>query len=751
MKRQPIRKVSLLLLTTIMMLIAALPAQVAIPRTAAAQHADDTSTNEISAKDMPIVDIAVGPLLRNHAGPVSASDLSEPDERAIVGDAVILEEEIVYVGEDERIYVLDTHQVDDNPLVKWVSPDGDWRSVDVGDFNNDGDMEIVAVGGNIDSGKMAVWDPVDRTGAPGLPTINGIPWQLLHQRLIPGRPSLVKAGNFDPNIPGDEILYGFKMQDEIKPEDDDEFRISIIKSGTPNPDGTNWVDHIRAKDDGNEWTYVESGDLGDGGSDEIALLDEDGGEVNVFRLADGFQRILGESSSSSPYRSVVIGDFFTGGYDEVIITRNEKFPDPSLFYYQYYPGEDDELKHADDQVEIITPYPRFVWVADVNNSGDDEVFMLRRDEGPRLFGRNHGFDPMPTLEANLDEDNGYRAGAGGDLDGDGNDEVVIIRDDRLRIYKNEEVRWTVEEFVISAETKVLRTGDLDGGDGGAVDGPEFVFSEEIITQSLEPDTSVQNREFTLSNGGSEEIINFTYQIPSAPSWVTVTTDSLQASAARPARVFVSFDAKGLTYGTYTASVVFSAISPAAINSPFTVPIELTVREAQITPSPATAYFDFYPCTDPFEASILDISIGGTIGLTYNAAIVDRPLLAAAQATLGGEIAAANIGADGLVTLEGASGDRATIDLPALEISASAVTSTTWPSGAAWATAVSQTNRVPDTLTVTVDPSKRGADSQQAVLVLVGDERAGDSPTNVKLIPLNLVCASGRAYLPSIVR
>ncbi len=242
-----------------MMLIAGLPAQVGTPHTAAAQSPDDSFAEDTSTTDIPEVDIAVGPVLRDHAGPIIASDHSEIDQSAVVADDVILEEEIVYVGRDERIYVLDTHQVDDNPLVKWVSPDGDWRSVDVGDFNNDGDMEIVAVGGGKNDGKLAVWDPVDKTGSPGLPTVNGIPWQLLHQRLIPGRPDIVKAGNFDPNIPGDEILYGFKMLDEIKPDDDDEFRTTIIKSGTPNPDGTNWVDHIKAKDDGNEWTYVESG------------------------------------------------------------------------------------------------------------------------------------------------------------------------------------------------------------------------------------------------------------------------------------------------------------------------------------------------------------------------------------------------------------------------------------------------------------------------------------------------------------
>ena len=108
--------------------------------------------------------------------------------------------------------MLDTHQVGDKSIGQMGQPGRRLAHVDVGDFNNDGDMEIVAVGGDIDSGKMAIWDPVVRTGEPGLPTVNGIPWKLAAQRLIPGRPAIVKAGNFDPNVPGDEILYGFKMQ-----------------------------------------------------------------------------------------------------------------------------------------------------------------------------------------------------------------------------------------------------------------------------------------------------------------------------------------------------------------------------------------------------------------------------------------------------------------------------------------------------------------------------------------------------------
>ena len=213
--------------------------------------------------------------------------------------------------------------------------------------------------------------------------------------------------------------------------------------------------------------------------------------------------------------------------------------------------------------------------------------MLRRDSDPRLISRNHGPDPMPTLEEELDDDDGYRAGAGGDLDGDGNDEVVILRDDRLRVYKNEEVRWSVEEYVVSAETKILRTGDLDGG--GSPSGSSFGFSDESISQALEPDTSVQNREYSLTVTGTDDVLVSPTRLLTRRMGQRQPQFTTGIGKSSRHAVFASFDATGLTFGTYTASLVFTANSSATSNSPFTVPIILTVQEAQVTPSPAVAY------------------------------------------------------------------------------------------------------------------------------------------------------------------
>ena len=61
-------------------------------------------------------------------------------------------------------------------------------------------------------------------------------------------------------------------------------------------------------------------------------------------------------------------------------------------------------------------------------------------------------------------------------------------------------------------------------------------------------------------------------------------------------------------------------------------------------------------------------MGGTTGVTYNAAIVDRPLLDEASASLDGAVTAATIGDDGLLTLEDGFGGRAYMVLDDMEVS-----------------------------------------------------------------------------------
>jgi hypothetical protein len=115
--------------------------------------------------------------------------------------------ELVYVDGNGVIRVLDL--AFSSQQVQWFSPSDDWRSIALGDFDNDNDKEIVAVRGTPNTStapELTIFDPVVARGSvvPGQ-SINGIPWKQLFNLPLPSRPALVFAGNFDPNVPGDEI------------------------------------------------------------------------------------------------------------------------------------------------------------------------------------------------------------------------------------------------------------------------------------------------------------------------------------------------------------------------------------------------------------------------------------------------------------------------------------------------------------------------------------------------------------------
>lgn len=677
------------------------------------------------------------------------------------GQEIIGDEELVYIGsEDEKIRVLDTNQIDRNPLIQWESPDGDWRAFDLGDFNNDGDMEIVAIkGGGTRSGEvglLAVFDPVVIDGTPGLPEINGVPWRLLHERLIPGRPTLVKAGNFDPNIPGDEIVYGFLINEDVPVDDeDDKYRFTIIKAADPQPNGIHWVDHISAKDEGQEWDFITAGDMGDGGADEIVLIEEDGGELNVFKIESGWQRIFRVGNDDNPFRWAEIGDFYQGGYNEMLTSRKAGSSLASMIFFLFTPGSPDGLNfHAGlENEENVQPYPRVIVAADVNGSGDDEAFLLRRERGPRLFSRNAGPDPIPALALDLDGDDGYRAMAGGDFDADGREEIAILRNDNLRIFSLEDSTWSEANFTVAADTDYLRAGDLDAAGFSA--GPRFALRDidpPLIEATLEPNRESPTVAYDLINDGSPDLLSFSWEVTGSPPWVTVSLDKTSASEESPARIFVAFDSTGLIPGTYSANLVINGTNPDIVNNPFLIPIELTVEPARIQPSPDMLPFIYFPCAENLtEVREQRITLNGTQGVTYNAAIIERPVLDEVNAALAGPILDVTFDEQGRAQFRDGVGNEVTVVVPAQPEVTAGAANIDWPGTLTWVSASSQTGVIPDVITVRVDPNTLTETYHEAVLVIVGDETAGNNPTNVRLITISTLCASGQNFLPYLRR
>jgi len=602
-------------------------------------------------------------------------------------DAVLEDEpaddEIVYIDDDGFIRVLDPYQLPGNPEIMWVSPENGWRDAALGDFNGDGDMEIVAVGGgsdddNNDDGTLIIYDPVVSTGSTaGLPTINGIPWEKLYERSIDGKPTIVTGGNFDVNIEAGEILFGYFMQDEAKqPGKDDIFRLTIIKNANQIPDGRAWADHIPRKDDGNEWSYVTVGNVDRQGPDEVALIDEDGGELNIFRIGENFERFWGDSSSSSPYRGVTFGDIYNDVNLQVPVSRNLSSFE-NLYIYRYNSETDDlDLELPSSALRFI-PYARFLWVADVNGSGDDELFFLRRSQDPRLVGINRGTDGTIELEDNLNSDD-FRVGASGDFDADGKDEIVIASDEEIWLYPDLHQNMDRDEYKLASNKRTLRAGDLDAE--GFLPGPAFALrrtggnDENIATVFETLETGLQGpiRGYELHNIGSPATFPFTYQVEGNPDWLTVTTNATTVSDVTPAPIFLRFDARNLSPGSYSSALIFSSSSPDVLNSPHRVPIDFTVAFAAIDPTPQSVSTIYYPCTEPLETRKPVIQLNGSPGVVYSAIIMNIPIASAASAYINGEVA---------LVMKDANGVRSKMELPAdlRQLSANAVSNITWPS------------------------------------------------------------------------
>lgn len=149
---------------------------------------------------------AAAALIALLAGPILGMILNAAPAQAV--PSADPSKEIVYVDRNGIIRVLDTQG---DPLVQWFSPTGGWREIDLGDVNDDGDLEIIAIGSEGGNTKIGVFDPVIASGITDPnKKINGIPWDTLYEETFVGSPGIVVAGNFDNAIPGDEFAFSYQ-------------------------------------------------------------------------------------------------------------------------------------------------------------------------------------------------------------------------------------------------------------------------------------------------------------------------------------------------------------------------------------------------------------------------------------------------------------------------------------------------------------------------------------------------------------
>jgi hypothetical protein len=669
--------------------------------------------------------------------------------------------EIVYIDDNDVIRVLDTQG---SPLVQWFSPDAGWDQIVLVDVNDDTDMEILALDKINDSQlRVAVFDPVLARGSTDpSKQINGIPWDTLWTTTINGEGEYVVGGNFDPGIAGDELAVGFRRGNTSFVQI---YNANSLDPSTQKPTGRDWKVHIEKQYPDFEYTYGTSGQLDGQGSDELILFDPESTitRMDIYRPDQDMLLTDNETSSNDRFKYGAVGQLIEDGNEELaaILTVSDA---KRTSLRTYVMGNDGELE--EDALWAFAPQPDWIFLADIRGNGDKEVFFLRNypvgSEGPRLIMRDDWGDDskqnQDLIEWSLKEDginNEFRGGAGGDVDGDGRDEVMLLREDRIRVYtrpeNGSETDGNFDDYFVDTDNRRINllAGDLDRI--GSTSGPILLVSGNMI-DAIVP-AGVQSDEFTVSvnNVGSNGNVGINAFVPSGNSWAVVNPTFAQT----PAVFRVRLDARNLKPGDYRTTMTLSANGADVQNNNYVVYLNLTVVPPVLEPVPPILSMFRYPCeTDPCSAQEIaernapfttTVRINGSADLTFRAALLGVPAegdgsIASATGGLAGPITGGEVNENGDVIIYDDRGNSRNLSADFVHRAATLTTTLLIDPQLTWVTtATLDSNVVPADLTLGINPSILTEKFQReyAVLVLVADVRSGPPNGNVVLVPIQL--------------
>lgn len=494
------------------------------------------------------------------------------------------DDEIVYLDPDRTIRVFDPLPPTPSLYVDWASPEGGWTQIALGDVTGDGDVEIIAVRQEEDAGLLRIFDPVAQDSPEDeVERINGVPWAILFELTLPEPPRLLATGEFDTGRRGSEILYSYAL-------DDNTDRFVVLRQTESVGSGRAWEEQ-RSWDLGGRWNAVATGNVDDG-IDEVALVSSDLGELAVFRIEPEVTKFFSNVNMENRWTSVAFGQFVLAGGEEVGAVRDADFPLGSTWVFRY-----DGSTMVDQLGERLSPSPNVVFFADVANNGDEELVLLRqvRQElgpRPRLILRDHGDNDFTGgREDLLDGDNAYKGGDAGDTDGDGRDEIVVVRDNRIRIYNDPVQSMTYQLIERDTDGQTVRLGNVDAA--GLSHRPFLVASSIVISDVLAPGVeSGLPQTVTVQDGGQGTEIPFEIIVQGAEDWVTVA----QSDDVTPASLSITFNTAELQPGEYSGRVIVDAQPAGVENDPLAIDLQLHV-ESPITASPASVDFLYYRCEE----------------------------------------------------------------------------------------------------------------------------------------------------------
>ncbi len=520
-----------------------------------------------------------------------------------------IDSEVVYLDPDGVIHVFDPNRPNDVLYVAWQSPEGGWTQIQAADVTGDGDAEIVALAPTATGGRIAIFDPVARDLDPaGLPQINGVPWRKVYEAVLPGLPRVLLTGEFDASRAGPEILYGY----QIEPGEDLD-RFVVLRQPEGGTGGHVW-EQMRAWQTEGVWTGGAVGSVG-AEADVAAFVDRTYGTIEVYRVSPSVVRMFRRSNSGNGWRDVAFGQFNSGGALELGAVRDAELPLASAWVFRYENGT-----FVDDYFQELSPGPFRVFFADIGGNGDDEMVMLRQvpqeyGPRPRLIIRDRGNDTLGFSEELLDGDNEYQGGVGGDVDGDGRDEIVIIRNNRIRVYTEPERSAARTDTVVATDRQTVVVGNVDAL--GLARSPTLYSATTQLTADLVPGGQSAPVAVGVFDVATSANLPFAFRVENA-EWASVSP----SGNTLPVTLTVTFGAEGLASGEYAGRLIVEAAGSEVQNNPWVISLNLAV-ESGVGTEPGSLFFGFDDCSS-VPARNVRVGIAGPEGFGYSLALDGNP-------------------------------------------------------------------------------------------------------------------------------
>ncbi|MFQ5613821.1 MAG: FG-GAP repeat domain-containing protein [Anaerolineae bacterium] len=432
------------------------------------------------------------------------------------------DDEIVVIGQDGKVYgLVYSHELNKDPelLVGFISSDAGWTDVATGDFNGDGDHEIVAIGSTL----VKVFDPGGSTTAASFTSSSG------------SSEAWTQVTTGDTNNDGqDEIIL-------LRP-DGSGGNVTIFSP--TNSTATAWTT-LENVDFLTNWRDVAVADFEGNSNDDLLLLFfQSPNNLVELREGDAPQNLLDSNQNASSLTTdqewfdIVAGQIVAGGRAEWAATRSKA----DTLLAQQWTGT---AISTVGSINYATPFEKLA-LGDVYGDGDKEVIGLRNisnDTGVQVW---NPAGPQYAFVLGESIGTGWLGVAAGNVDKDSQqtseskpyEEIILVKSNLIRIYTVAQANNTFFDFSGSYLGPVA-VGNL------GIEGQEpFNVSVTTITRvAAISDTIIPAENFTIrGESASQTPINWQAVVIPAYSW-----PSLQNAIAKDPAIELTITPNGLRY------------------------------------------------------------------------------------------------------------------------------------------------------------------------------------------------------------